>query len=119
MLFELWRSNVKLGFLTFIDGFSKPPFTQEKGGVFDLEEIWDAEERAALERLIEASSESHLQSLPPGVSAKRVSEGGEVGATPSERTYRRGEDREWFGAFFNKLLGEGYEFRQIESQIPS
>jgi hypothetical protein len=115
MRFEVCRGNVKLGFLTFLDGFSKPPFTQEKGGVFDLDEIWDGEERAALERLTEASSEIP-SAIPP---ARRVSEGGEVGATPSERIYRRGEDREWFGAFLNKLLGEGYEVRQSESQIPS
>src|SRR4026208_2459768 len=105
MRFEVWRGNIKLGSLTFLDAFSNPPFTQEKDGVFDLEEISDAEERAALERLTEASSEIP-SAIPP---ARRVSEGEEVGDTPFERTYRRGEDREWFGAFLNKLRGEGYE----------
>jgi hypothetical protein len=110
MRFELSRGNVKLGFLTFLDGLSKPPtFTQKKEGEFDLAEIRDDEERAKLNRLIDESSEVS-SGTPP---ARRVGEGEEA-EPPPERTYKRGEDREWFEAFLKKLRGLGYVPKRVE-----
>ena len=108
MKFELSRNNVRLGFLTFLpqrefDWQHGGEFTRQKDGEFDLDAILDAKERTELQRLIDQSNE-----IPSGIPpAWRVGEGGEM-EPPPERTYKRGEDREWFEAFLKKLRGLGY-----------
>jgi hypothetical protein len=114
MRFEVCRGNVKLGFLTFLDGFSKPPFTQEKGGVFDLDEIWDGEERAHLSASPKPPARSICHPSRPACQRR-----GRSRSYSFRAHIQAGEDREWFGAFLNTLLGEGYEVRQSRSQIPS